>query len=358
MPLLQNKIDRVRAQLRRHGADAVLITALPDIRWACGFTGSNALLIVGRDEAHFASDGRYLAQAEREVRGATVHIPDSGLLKHAANAGLLGGAATVLFQSDHLTVDQYDELEERFPDVEWKPVAQLLSEEVAAKDAGEIQRVREAQAVTDDVFAHLCEWIEPGMAEREIAAEIVYQHLKRGAEKMSFEPIVASGPNASLPHARPTGRKLRRRDLVVIDMGGFVNGYASDMTRTIAIGPPSEEARASYEAVRAAQERAIEAAHAGMTGAELDAVARGVLDEAGLGNYFTHSLGHGIGLQTHEWPRLSQRVEHTLPEGATVTIEPGVYVRERYGIRIEDIVVLRADGCENLTRSPKELIVL
>lgn len=356
MPLLQ--IKKVRAQLDHHAADAALITALSDIRWACGFTGSNALLIVGRDDAHFISDGRYLAQAEREVRDATVHIPDSGLLKYAAEAGLLDRATTVLCQSDHLTVDQFDELEERFPDVTWKPVAQLLSAQVAAKSAGEVQRVRAAQAVTDDVFAYLCDWIEPGMAEREVAAEIVYQHLKRGAEKMAFEPIVASGPNASLPHARPTGRKLRRGDLVVIDMGGFVNGYASDMTRTVAIGEPGEAARTSYTAVLEAQERAIEAARAGMTGKELDAVARRVLDEAGLGEYFTHSLGHGVGLQTHEWPRLSQRVEHTLPEGATVTIEPGVYVRERYGIRIEDIVVLRADGCENLTRSPKELLML
>lgn len=355
---MKNRIARFRTHLRRHEADAALITFLPNIRWACGFTGSNAVLIVSESAAHFVSDGRYLAQAEREVEGATVHIAETNLLRYVAEEALLDAGQTVLFQSDHLTVEKREKLGNWFPETEWKPVADLLSESVAAKDAGEIERVRAAQAVTDAVFAHLCEMIEPGMSERDVAAEIVYQHLKRGAEKMSFEPIVASGPNGSLPHARPTGRKLRPGDLVVIDMGGVVNGYASDMTRTVAIGAPEAEVRASYEAVRAAQERAIEAAHAGMTGTALDAVARTVLDEAGLGEYFTHSLGHGIGLQTHEWPRLSRQVEHVLPEGATVTIEPGVYVRERYGIRIEDIVALRADGCENLTRSPKELIVL
>lgn len=336
----------------------MLITFQPSIRWACGFTGSNAVLVVSEAAAHFISDGRYLAQAEREVDGATIHIPDTNLLRYAAEEGLLDDVKTVLFQSDHLTVEKREKLGEWFPETDWKPVAHLLSEQVAAKDAGEVERIRTAQAVTDAVFAHLCEVIEPGMSERDVAAEIVYQHLKRGAEKVSFEPIVASGPNGSLPHARPTGRKLRTGDLVVIDMGAVVNGYASDMTRTVAIGAPGTEARASYEAVRTAQEQAIAAAHAGMTGTALDTVARKVLDEAGLGEYFTHSLGHGIGLQTHEWPRLSQQVEHTLPEGATVTIEPGVYVRERYGIRIEDIVVLRADGCENLTGSPKELLVL
>jgi Xaa-Pro aminopeptidase len=196
------------------------------------------------------------------------------------------------------------------------------------------------------------------MTERAIAAEIVYQHLKRGAERMAFDPIVASGPNGALPHARPTNRKLQRGDLVVIDMGGFVDGYASDMTRTVAIGSASDEACTHYTAVLEAQRRAIDTIHAGMTGAELDSTARHVLDDAGLGQYFTHSLGHGIGLQTHEWPRLSQRVEHVLPEGATVTIEPGVYMPDQHGIRIEDIVVVREEGCDNLTGAPKHLIEL
>lgn len=355
---MKSHITTIREHVREHDAEAVLLTFLPDIRWACGFTGSNGLLIVRPDSVHFLSDGRYEAQSHREVGAASIHIPEGSLLDYAAEQELLGEGSTVVLQADHVTVAKGNTLDEKFPSITWKPVSELLVESVAAKDLYEVEHVRDAQTVTDDVFDHLCDFIEPGLAEREIAAEIVYQHLRRGAERMSFEPIVASGPNSSLPHARPTNRKLQRGDLVVIDMGGVVDGYASDMTRTVAIGEPGEEARAHYGAVLDAQEKAITAAQAGMTGKELDAVARESLEDVGLGEYFAHSLGHGIGLQTHEWPRLSQRVEHVLPEGATVTIEPGVYVREQHGIRIEDIITLTAEGCENLTTAPKELIVL
>jgi len=355
---MKARINAIRGHLEKREADAVLLSFLPDIRWACGFTGSNALLIVWSDAAHFLSDGRYTAQASREVREADVHIPESSLLEYAAEKALLPSESTVLFQADHVTVAKHAQLEDHFPSVEWQPVSDFLVEDVAAKTAGEIEHVQAAQAITDDVFEHLCSTIEPGMTERAIAAKIVYQHLKRGAERMAFDPIVASGPNGALPHARPTNRKLQRGDLVVIDMGGVVDGFASDMTRTVAIGPASGRARQHYVAVLEAQTRAIDTVHAGMTGAELDATARQVLEQAEIGAYFTHSLGHGIGLQTHEWPRLSQRVEHVLPAGATITIEPGVYVPDQYGIRIEDIVVVRSDGCDNLTGASKQFIEL
>lgn len=355
---MRKHFDAVRGHLCDYDADAALISFMPNIRWASGFTGSNALLLVDPHAAHFLSDGRYASQAQREVRDAHIHIPEGSLLQYAAEENLIDAGARVLFQADHVTVAKREQFAERFPSVEWIGVSELLVEEVAAKAPNEIEHIRAAQSITDGVFAYLCDWMEPGMAERAIAAEIVYQHLQRGAERMAFEPIVASGPNASLPHARPTRRKLQNGDLVVIDMGGVVDGYASDMTRTVAVGDPGNEARAHYRAVREAQTCALDAARSGMTGKALDTVARDALDDAGLGDYFTHSLGHGIGLQTHEWPRLSQRVEHVLPEGATVTIEPGVYVRERHGIRIEDIVVLRPDGCENLTQSSKALIML
>lgn len=355
---MRNRVRTVRRKVEEEGADAALLTFLPDIRWACGFTGSNALLIVRSDEAHFLSDGRYATQAHREVDSADIHIPDGNLSEYAASEQLISAESSVLFQADHVTVATREQLGDHFPSVEWWPVTDFLVEDVAAKDAYEIEHMRAAQHVTDNVFDHLCGILGPGMSEREIAAEIVYQHLQRGAERMAFEPIVASGPNGSLPHARPTNRTLQRGDLVVIDMGGVVEGYASDMTRTVAIGSVSDEARTHYAAVLEAQERVLETAQAGMTGRELDRTARASLDAAGLGDYFTHSLGHGIGLQTHEWPRLSQRVEHVLPAGATVTVEPGVYVPERHGIRIEDIIAVRDGGCDNLTGAPKHLIEL
>jgi Xaa-Pro aminopeptidase len=352
------RVDAARQVLRERGADALLLTFLPDIRWVCGFSGSNGILIVLPDEAHFVTDGRYLVQAHREVRGASVHVPGYQLLEHASNERLLGAASVVLVQGDHLTVSQMDELRSQFPDVQFEPATDLLVPYVGRKDDEEVRLIREAQSITDSVFDHLLNILLPGMTEKEIAAEIVYQHLIRGAEGISFSPIVAAGPQGALPHARPTDRPIGPHELLVLDMGCFLNGYASDMTRTIAIGTPTEEARKVYSLVLEAQERAIDAAHAGMTSIELDGVARRVIQDGGYGEYFSHGLGHGLGLQIHEWPKVSYHVQVDLPAGAVVTIEPGVYLPDRFGVRIEDIIVLRDDGCENLTNARKDLVVL
>ncbi|MEM6328198.1 MAG: M24 family metallopeptidase, partial [Bacteroidota bacterium] len=241
---------------------------------------------------------------------------------------------------------------------EWVGVTEMLVEAVAAKTADEIERVRRAQAATCEILRSVYPLLQAGVTERETATELVTRHLRAGAERMAFEPIVGSGPNGALPHARAGDRPLQPGDLVVIDVGGIFDGYASDLTRTVAIGEPDDEARDAYAAVLRANEAAIAGATAGVTGTDLDSLARDVLTEAGLDNYFTHSLGHGVGLDVHEWPRLSQAVEHTLPVGATVTIEPGVYLPGRFGIRIEDVIALTADGCDNLTPLSKELVVL
>lgn len=356
---MANRISRVQDRLDDLDTDALFLTSLPNIRWACGFTGSNGLLIVGPGAAHFVTDGRYTEQARAEVEGPTVHIAEEGLSELVEEDGLLEQYNSVGFQADNLTVSKRDDLAETHDDVQWVPQTQVLTTQVASKDDGEIDCIRAAQSITEAVFEDIIDLIEPGMTEREVAAEIVYLHLQRGTESMSFDPIVASGPNAARPHGRPTDRTLRKGELIVIDMGGFRDGYASDMTRTIALGEPSSSARRGYEAVLSAQEAALEEAHAGMTGEELDSVAREVLEDEGLGEHFTHGLGHGIGLQVHEWPRVSRTSDAELPVGACVTIEPGVYVpEENYGVRIEDIVVLREGGCENLTRSPKTLLSL
>ncbi len=356
---MKKRLAAVRAAVREEGSEATLLTFLPDIRWACGFTGSNGVLVVLEEEAYFVTDGRYAGQARQEVEGARVHVPGYNLYEHIEEEGLLGGARRVLFQSDCVTVHALGKLRERFPEVEWQPAPGLLTELVASKDEGEIEKIRAAQRLTEAVFNDVLGRIAPGKTEREIAAEIVYGYLRRGAEKMAFDPIVASGPNGALPHARPTGRVIEKGDLVVLDMGGYLGGYASDMTRTVAVGEPSEEGRAVYELVREAQEAALRAARAGMTNKALDAAARGVIESGGHGEGFPHGLGHGVGLRVHEWPRVShQAEEHDLPKNAVVTIEPGVYVPGKFGVRIEDLIVLREGGCENLTTAPKELLVL
>lgn len=355
---MANRISQVRRRLAELGADALFLTSLPDIRWACGFTGSNALLIVGLDGAHFVTDGRYTDQARAEVGGAEVHIAENGLDECVGEEELLRSVSTVAFQADSVSVARREALEEKH-EVQWVAETKVLTRLVASKEQAEIECIRAVQSITEAVFDEVIGLLEPGMTEREVAAEIVYRHLKRGADSMSFDPVVASGPNAARPHARPTDRPLRDGELIVMDMGGVRNGYASDMTRTVAVGDPGSVAREGYEAVRRAQEAALDVARAGMTGKELDAVARDVLDEAGFGDYFSHGLGHGLGLQVHEWPRVSRTSDAELPNGACVTIEPGVYLpEENVGVRIEDIIVLRSDGSENLTRAPKELLTL
>lgn len=356
---MSHRLPQVQRRVQELEADALLLSSLPNIRWACGFTGSNGLLLVGRREAVFVTDGRYTEQARQEVEGAEVVIAENGLLSRLTDRGDFEDLDRVVFQSDDVTVAKRTQLEERLSDIRWEGESGLLTKHVGAKESLEVDRIQRAQKITESVFDDILDLLAPGITEQEVAAEITYRHLKRGAEKMAFDPIVASGPNGARPHARPTDRTVREGDFVVVDMGCFRDGYASDMTRTVSIGTPSEQARQGYQVVRTAQEKALDAAQAGISGRDLDAVARDVIAEEGMGGAFSHGLGHGIGLEVHEWPRVSRTAENELPEGACVTIEPGVYVpTDGYGVRIEDIVVLESDGCKNLTSTSKELHVL
>ena len=343
---------------RDHNAEALAIASLPDIRWACGFTGSNGLLIAHPDRLIFLSDGRYTEQAQREVQNAEVHTPGYAIWEYVEEEGLLDGVSSVAVQADKITVRTLHNWRERFPDIRWEEGSGLLTEHRGSKSDIEVEKLRAAQKITDTVFSELCDWIEPGMTEREVGAEIVYRHLLHGADTMSFDPIVASGSNGALPHARPSDRTIQERDLVVIDMGCFRDGYASDMTRTIAVGEPSTKAQRVYNIVLEAQEAALDASRSGITGTDIDDVARAVIKDAGYGEYFGHGLGHGVGLEIHEWPRLSYHVTHDLPRRAVVTVEPGIYLPGEFGVRIEDLIVLHSEGHENLTQSPKTLQVV
>lgn len=356
---MAHRLPRVRRRFEDYDADALLITKLPNVRWACGFTGTNGLLLVGREEAVFVTDGRYTEQAQQEVEGAEVVVAEEGLLTCLAERDYFDSLDRVVFQADDVSVAKREQLEEYLPAVRWIPQTEVLTAFVASKEDTEVDQIRGAQKITESVFDHILNVLEPGITEREVAAEITYQHLRRGAERMSFDPIVASGPNGARPHARPTGRALHSGEVVVLDMGCIRDGYASDMTRTVSIGAAPEPARKGYDLVRSAQQKALDAAQAGLTGKELDAIARKTIESAGMGDHFAHGLGHGVGLEVHEWPRVSRTADVELPEGACVTIEPGVYVpEEAFGVRIEDIVVLRSDGCENLTSTSKSLIEL
>ena len=351
-------IQAIADILRTENATAALITSIHDSRWACGFTGSNALLIVTQENAHLITDGRYKTQSRDEVKNARILIADGALAECAHQHNIVPEDGQIILQADHTSLSQHAKLIKDFGDRDWVPKAMLLSRLVAVKTQEEISKIAAAQKITDEVFGGLVDFIKPGLSEQEVAAEIIYQHLIRGASAMSFDPIVASGPNGALPHARPTSRVLQQGELVVLDFGCFLDGYASDMTRTIALGKPSAEAVAVYQTVLHAQKAAVAAASAGMTTSTLDQVARSVIAEAGYGDYFTHSLGHGVGLQIHEWPRVSWQSDEELTENVVVTIEPGVYIPQQFGVRIEDMVVLKQGGCEVLTQTPKDLLIL
>lgn len=363
MPVIAKKNIRTAYKILHREDDpdfgACLLTSIPNIRWLTGFTGSNGLVLLTPDSVHLLTDGRYKDQARHETPDqVTVHISTNGLFSLLSEEGLLDDIDTVLVQGDHLTVQEFQRLDEGFDAVTFTPRPQLFDAMIAVKSSEEVDAIRSAQALTDEVFTGISKIVRPGRSERDIAADLVHAHLQGGASSMSFDPIVASGPNSALPHARPTSRIVEDGDVVVIDMGGFVDGYASDMTRTIVVGEPSSHVVDVYNAVLEAQEAALAAAHGGMTSKDLDAAARTVLDDYGLADHFNHGLGHGLGLEIHEWPRVSKHSDDTLPVGAVITVEPGVYLEGEFGIRIEDIVVLQEEGCENLTRSPKDVMTV
>ena len=356
-----DRIASLRALLRALSADALYLTHPAQLRWACGFSGSHGALIVREEAAHFVTDGRYRTQAEEEVAGVSVCVMKPAHRDAAACAaanGFLSGARKAVYSSDRLVVSSLETLRERFPKIEWIGKSDLLAPLMARKSPEEQERMRAAQALTDEVFDALREWIRPGRTEKEIAARIVAEHLRRGAERMAFDPVAASGPRSALPHAQPSDRRVGRGDALLLDFGCFLDGYASDMTRTVAVGTPDPLLPEVYDLVLSAQVRALRHARAGMPAKEVDALARDVIREGGYGDAFSHSLGHGLGLEIHEWPRLSRLSDEALPDECVVTIEPGVYLPGRFGVRIEDVACLRKDGVENFTAAPKEWTVL
>jgi Xaa-Pro aminopeptidase len=338
--------------------DVILVTALTNVRYLTGYTGSNGLALIGSDTRTFITDFRYLEQAADEV--------DPTFERRRAPVDLLEGVGEALpdpplrlgFEDAHLSVRDHGRLRELLPDgVELVAAGGLAERLRAVKEPTEIERIRAATAIADRAFEELIGEGLVGRTERELAAALERAMLAHGAQRPSFETIVASGPHGARPHAQPRGVELGRGELVVIDWGAQVDGYCSDCTRTVATGDPGDQARRVYQLVLEAQLEGVKAIEAGANGRAVDAVAREVIEAGGQGEHFGHGLGHGVGLEVHEAPRLSQHAEDELREGNVVTVEPGVYLPECFGVRIEDLVVVTEGGCEVLTSVPKELIV-
>lgn len=353
-----NHVEKISRALEKYGLDAMLVTSEPGERYALGFLGEG-WLVVGKKGAHYSTDGRYIEAAQKQVTGvelAQISTQKSHLTL-ARDYIRAHGFEKVGFESGYMNVEQYQRLKEVLP-CQLMPAQNLLTGLRACKDEEELSAMRRAQEITDQAFREILNYIRPGMTEQQVAARLVYEMMSRGARKVSFDPIVAAGTNGSMPHAVPGETVIQPGMFVTMDFGCIWGGYCSDMTRTVAVGQPTEEMEKVYYTVLQAQKAGIAAARAGVTGREIDAAARQVIAQAGYGPYFTHSFGHSLGLEIHEMPVASPSHGEIMPAGAVVSAEPGIYLPGQFGVRIEDVLVLREDGCEDLTHSPKDLIVL
>jgi Xaa-Pro aminopeptidase len=358
----RGRLKELRSRLMEERLDGLLVTSLPNIRYLCGFTGSSAALVVTPKTAFFFTDGRYTAQARDEVSGAKIEIKQKAAL--AAAGEFLAAEKTrqpkkVGVEAEHLSLLDGQRLKKTAgAKVRLRPVAGLVEGQREVKDGEEIERIRQAVNLGSSLFEVALKAIKPGVAEAEVAAKMEYAARQAGAEAMSFETIIAAGERSALPHGRASSARIPAQGFVVCDFGVILAGYCSDMTRTVHVGTPSQGAREMYEAVREAQQAAVEAVKPGAGVGEVDRAARNVLKKKGLGRYFTHSTGHGVGLEIHEPPRIATGQSESLEPGMVITIEPGVYVPGRGGVRIEDMVVVTDQGCEVLTATPKELITI
>jgi Xaa-Pro aminopeptidase len=358
----------LRRRMAAEKLSGLLVTNLPDVRWLCGFTGSSAALAVTRRSTRLFTDGRYTVQAAEETAGtgAKVEIvpsaPAVAALQWLAAQPTAEAPAQVAFDSSHTSVAELDRLKASLPS---KLRSKLLRAEKSLieplrqlKDEDELALMTEAAALGDALFAHLLGFIEPGQTEAAVGAELQYQAMIRGAEGMSFESIVAAGPRSALPHGRASHAKLPRRGFLTLDFGVILKGYCSDMTRTVCLGKPTDREWQVYHAVLEAEQAGIAAVKAGVECGEVDEAARSILREAGMAEAFSHSTGHGVGLEIHEGPRVGANSKEKLAPGMVVTIEPGAYFAGEFGVRIEDMVAVTRTGGTVLTQSPKALIQL
>ena len=357
-----NRLRAVRVAMEQENVSALLVTHLPDVRWACGFSGSNAALVITPKQFILFTDGRYTVQAKQEARGARVVIAKKSALKEAC-ALLETLTKQAAFDPEHTTVAALElmrsavsgKIRRGFFVALKKPI---ISELRMVKDAEELKLMRKAAALGDSIFNELLPHISAGIPETAIAARLEFLARERGAEGMSFDTIIASGERSAMPHGKASERKVARNGFITLDFGVILKGYCSDMTRTVCVGKLSAEQRAAYDAVLEAQLAGVAAARPNATCAEVDEAARAVLRKAGLARYFTHSTGHGVGLEIHEAPRLAAEQTLELKPGMVVTVEPGIYLAGKFGIRIEDMVAVTQRDNTVLTQAPKALIEL
>jgi Xaa-Pro aminopeptidase len=339
--------------------DGLLLTSRYSRHYGAEFDIAEGVAIVTKQGCRYFTDSRYIESAQRGIQGFEVlEINRENPYAKRINDAIADFGVTVLgYEEDYLTVAEFMSFEKKL-NAKLVPMNDAISGFRQIKEEYELERMRKAQQITDAAFTEVLGRIKAGMTEKELAAELIYCLLKNGGEGLSFEPIVVSGPNTSLPHGVPGERRLQDGDFITMDFGVLYQGYCSDMTRTVALGHATDEMRKVYDTVLKAQLAGIAATKAGVKGKDVDAAARQVIEDAGYGPYFGHSYGHSLGMEVHEMPSCSPSGEAVMEENMVSSAEPGIYLPGKFGVRIEDVVVFRADGCENLTHSPKNLIII
>jgi Xaa-Pro aminopeptidase len=361
----KDRRTRIQSVLRQNRLDALLVSHLPNIRYLCGFTGTAGALLITESHSLFFTDGRYTTQAHDEVEGSRVVIAQQPPLLAVAKwvaanrKGFGHGAARIGIEGEHMSVAARSRLARALPPgCQLRPATALVERLRMVKDWQEMECIRTAVRLGSRLFDVALKTIRPGVKESEVAAEMEYAAHKAGAQEMAFPTIIAAGERSALPHGRASAARIPARGFVVCDFGVILTGYCSDMTRTVHVGRPTAEARRVYQAVRLAQQASIAAVRPGISVGEVDLAGRKLLQRQGLAKYFTHSTGHGVGLEIHEAPRIAVGQTEILHPGMVVTIEPGVYLPGRMGVRIEDMVVVTESGCEVLASTTKDLITL
>ena len=352
---------RVAGELGAAGVDALIVTHLPNIRYLCGFTGSSGVLVIEKNDARsvLCTDGRYTQQAAEEVQGAKVVITRKAALIEAAERVSKRAVRNLGFEAEHLSFASAKRLTESLRSkTRLKPLSGLVERHRLQKDAGEIHRIRASADLATGLLPGALSAAHPGKLESMVAAKMELEARGAGAEGMSFDTIVASGARSALPHGRASGQPIPSNGFIIIDWGVILAGYCSDLTRTVHVGPASQKHQQMYQAVKDAQQASVESVKPGVSAGKVDQAGRKILENAGFGRYFTHSTGHGVGLEVHEAPRLAKGLKDKLSPGMVITIEPGIYIPGEGGVRIEDMVLVTESGHEILTPVARDLITL
>jgi Xaa-Pro aminopeptidase len=355
--MLKNRRSRLTRFFEDSSLDAILFTDLRNIRYLCGFSGSEGALLLTRDAGWFLCDSRYVTQASAEVGGATLEeftVKQEGIAALAKKQAML----RIGFEADHTTVAFFKSLSAALEGHDLVALGPEVDEIRSCKDSNELQQLADVAELSSAALSAIIPLLKPGARESDIALELEMEMRRRGADGRAFDFIVASGIRGAMPHGVASDKPLQAGDLVTIDFGAVKDGYHSDETVTVAIGQPGSRHREIHDIVKTAHDRAVAAVKPGIPCKELDAVAREYIREQGYGDYFGHGLGHGVGLEIHEKPIISPRSEAVVSEGMVFTIEPGIYIPGLGGVRIEDTVAVTSDGCLVLTRAPKDLLVL